>query len=488
MIKLMDKMRIIQMHLSGQSNRSIAQELGLNRKTIDKYVSEYVQAQTALLDAGDDADAARLATEQIIAAPTYKSRKSSPRKWNEEMDDFLDEILAAEEQKRELLRTNKQQLTKAQIHAAMKGKGFDIGYTTVCGKVNDKLAKAEEAFIAQSYEYGERFEYDFGEVHLLIAGSFTKVFLAAMCAPASGYRFGLLYNNQKQDVFLDSQVRFFEHMGGCFRTGVYDNMRNIVVKFIGRSEKELNPALLGLAAYYGFEVNVTNCFAGNEKGSVENAVKVIRNAAFAAKWQFASLEEAQAHLDEVLARLNADKSLDAERAALLPLRPTYEVADIRAGVKVDKYSCVQVDKASYSVPDYLVGKHVLVKAYPNEIIIMVKDTVVARHARSKVTGEMVLDINHYLTTLSRKPGALAHSVALSSNEHLKEIFDKKYRDKPREFISMLRACKDLPEDKLFAALSNQASPVAGDRDTSDDTIAKASLEQIAKAASIRSVA
>ena len=46
----------------------------------------------------------------------------------------------------------------------MLAKPFDIGYTTVCGKVNEKLEKPKEAFVAQKYDYGERFEYDFGEV------------------------------------------------------------------------------------------------------------------------------------------------------------------------------------------------------------------------------------------------------------------------------------------------------------------------------------
>lgn len=481
MIKLVDKMQIIQKHLAGQSNRQIAKEVGLNRKTVDKYVSEYESAQRLLLGSdGANEDAARAAAEQIIAAPTYKTRKTSSRKWNEDMDAFLDEILAAEEQKRSILRTNKQQLTKDQIHKIMRQRGFDIGYTTVCGKVNEKLDRPKEAFIAQKYGFGERFEYDFGEAHLLIAGKLARMFIAAMCAPASGYRFALLYESQKQDVFLDSQVRFFEHMGGSFATGVYDNMRNVVSKFIGKNEKEISPALLALAAYYGFTVNVTNCFAGNEKGSVENAVKVIRQQAFATKWSFASLDEAQKHLDVVLAELNADKDLAAERAALIPHRPAYEVADIRAGVKVDKYSCVQIDKVSYSVPDYLVGKRVLVKSYPTEIVVMVGNEVVARHGRSKHSGDMVLDISHYLTTFKRKPGALARSVALAQSEQLKEIFESDYRSAPREFVAILESCKDADECELFAALRARTHHESESKESSStDRIAAAALSQIA---------
>ena len=44
MVNLTDKMRIVQTRLSGKSNRGIAAELGLDRKTVDKYVSRYEAA------------------------------------------------------------------------------------------------------------------------------------------------------------------------------------------------------------------------------------------------------------------------------------------------------------------------------------------------------------------------------------------------------------------------------------------------------------
>ena len=43
---------------------------------------------------------------------------------------------------------------------------------------------------------------------------------------------------------MDSHVRFFEMMGGSYGEIVYDNMRNVVSKFIGKNEKELNEDLL----------------------------------------------------------------------------------------------------------------------------------------------------------------------------------------------------------------------------------------------------
>ncbi len=479
MVNLTDKMRIIQMHLSGKSNRGIASEMGLNRKTVDRYVSRYEAAQAVITADGAPPDAVREAAESISAAPEYAKRNSPPRKWNAEMDEFLDSILASEEEKRKRLRTGKQQLTKTQIHALMLAEGFDIGLTTVCGRINDKRRAAAEAFVAQTYRFGQRFEYDFGEAHLYIGGRFTKAFMAVMTAPASGYRFALPCPHQRFDAFADSQVRFFEHMGGCFEEGVYDNMRNVVAKFTGRGGKLINEGLMSLAAYYGFRVVTTNVRAGNEKGSVENAVKVVRNAAFAARWEFGSLEDAQAHLDAALAELNAGKAVAEERAALTPRRPPYEVADIRPGAAVDKYSCVTVGGSQYSVPDCYVGKKVLVKAYPNEVVCMSGGEVVARHARSLSDGAMVLDVRHYLRTLLRKPGALANSTALAAESELKAVFDEMYRDCPREFASIMLACGDATVEECAAALRQRRapSPEAGGRH-GRDAIAEQALAQI----------
>lgn len=487
MIDLMDKSQMIKLHIQGKSNREIADIMKVSRTTVNKYVGEYkrLQAELAGCDPGDK-ERIRELTEAITAEPSYDSSGRGFRKWNAEMDALLDDILAAEEEKRRALGPNKQMLTNRQIHEMIVEAGHDIGATTVNERINEKRAKAGEAFVAQRYEYGQRFEYDFGEAKLYIAGRLRRIQMAVMCAPASGARFALLYDNQKQGVFLDSQVRFFEFMGGTFEEGAYDNMRNVVRKFVGRSEKELNPELLKLAAYYSFAVNVTNCFAGWEKGSVESSVKAVRSKAFATEYRFATLEDAQAHLDAVLAEMNSGKDLAAERAALRPLPPRYETADVRGRVAVDKYSCVTVDKNRYSVPEGLVGKEVEVKAYPNEIVALCRGEVVARHARLEGAGGMRLDIRHYLDTLRRKPGALARSEVLAGYPTFKRIYDAHYTERPREFVEIVRANAGGTAAQLEAELMACSAPVANEASArAMSAVESAAASQVARAAEIR---
>ena len=240
-------------------------------------------------------------------------------------------------------------------------------------------------------------------------------------------------------------------VGGIWREVVYDNMRNVVSRFIGRSEKELNGDLIKMSLYYGFSVNTTNCFAGNEKGFVEASVKEIRKEAFTRYYHFDSLEDAQTHLQEVLSKTNETSRIEEEKELLMPARPPLEIARISEN-NVDKYSFIRVDNNFYSVPDYLVGKKLIVKSYPEEIIVYSGLEKVCSHKRIAGKGEIKADIRHYLDTLMRKPGALSNAAALKCERELKAIFDEHYRDDPRSFIQLLMDSKDKSVPEIVIAL------------------------------------
>lgn len=436
----MDKYEIIKLKLKGWSNNRIKNEFGVARDTTRKYWNEY-QTNLSLLLSEDPNINTHEIIESIVSEPTYNVSNRTSRKYTKEIDVLLDKILDEENLKKTRLGVNKQMLTKHQIYELIKANGFDIGETTIRNKIREKRNIQKEAYIKQEYVYGQRFEYDFGEVKLIIGGKNTKAFLAVLTAPASGLRWAYLYHNSKMSVFLDSQVRFFEMLGGCFKEGVYDNMKNVVTKFIGRNEKQLNEELIKLATYYSFEINVTNCFSGNEKGTVEEAVKYIRNKVFAIKYEFESFDEAEDYLQQELIKLNKNSLIEEEKKCLTEYRPKYEIADILS-CHVNKYSFIQVDTNFYSVPDSLVDKYVTVKLYPNNLYVYYKQNLVTNHNRIQGKKKTCIDINHYLSTFKRKPGALRNSTALNSVPELKSLYNTYFKDNPRELIDLLSINKD----------------------------------------------
>ena len=469
----MQKYEIIDLKLKGWSANKIHKVFGISRDTIRKYWDEY-NAGLSLLQSENPDINTREVIASIIKDPDYDVSNRKPLKYNEKIDTLLDKILRDEEEKdRKLGPGHKQKLTQKQIHQLIVDEGYDIGLTTIQTKINEKRHSHKEAYIRQEYEYGDRFEYDFGEVKLIIDGKETKGFLAVLTANASGFRWAYLYHNSKMEVFLDSQVRFFEMLGGCFKEGVYDNMRNVVSKFIGRNEKELNKELVKLATYYGFSINVTNCFSGNEKGFVEESVKYIRNQVFALKYEFASFEEAAAYLQNRLIELNKHSLIEEEKKHLSFYRPKYETAQIES-LHVNKYSFIQIDTNFYSVPDSLVDRYVTVKIYPGNIDIYYKKELVASHYRSVNRKETHIDIRHYLNTFLRKPGALRNSTALNSVPELKSLFETYFKEKPREFIDLLYFNRDKTIEEIIEKIKIETclKPIR------DNWIAKACDDQI----------
>jgi transposase len=449
----MEKCSVIKLKQRGLSNRDIARQTGIHRKTVAKYWREHQEQLKAL----DDCDDVRVVQELITEKPKYNSSNRHKVKYTPEIDGALDQILLDEERKLATLgHTNKQMLTRAQIHGMLKDQGFDIGITTIQIQVNKKRQKLKEVFIRQEYDFGQRLEYDFGEVSLITGGIKTKYHLAVLASPRADFRWAYLYENQKKEVFMDSHVQFFEMVGGTYKEVVYDNMRNVVSKFIGKNEKELNGDLVKMALYYGFDINVTNCFSGNEKGFVEGSVKIIRNKIFAKRYVFKDVDEARSYLDAELTKLNSASEIEAEKCCLGKYCPPLELSRLSTQ-NVDKYSFVCVENNFYSVPEYLVGREVVVRNYPMEIIVYNCTNKVCSH--KKITGfhEYRVDIYHYLETLAKKPGALKNSKALRSQGELKEVFDTYYSRRPRDFIAILKANTERPLSEIVEICKDRAT-------------------------------
>jgi transposase len=444
----MEQNTIITLKHKGKSNRWISKETGIDRKTVARYWDEYQRLTKRLNQEGEN----REIQEELVSGPKYDVSTRTPTKYTKRIDEAIDAIMESEAEKaRELGENNKQKLTNKQIHGLLKEQGHDIGVTVVTNHVKEKRNKKAEAFIRQEYDFGDRLEYDFGEVKLVINGVVGKYYLAVFGAPRASYRWAYLYKNQKKDVFLDSHVRFFEKIHGVYREVVYDNMKNVVTRFIGKSEKELNADLIAMSTYYGFALNVTNCFSGNEKGYVESSVKAVRREVYAVRYRFDSIEDAEKHLIAELCRMNAESQIEEEGKHLMAWKPPLELSKLTEN-RVDKYSFVRVDNNYYSVPEYLVGKKLMVRNYVNDIVVYSGLDEVCRHKKKDGYGEMSVNIFHYLNTLTKKPGAIRNSKALRSEVDLKAVFDHYYTTRAREFIETLRTNRDKPLNEIVSIL------------------------------------
>ncbi len=456
MLNLMDKQKIIiKSFIEGKSQHCIHRETGFDRKTIRKYIGQYEEKKSALLESSSDKI---LLTEDIVSIAKYDSSSRSKIKLTDEIIEKIEFHLKENEVKRATGRS-KQQKKNIDIYESLAEGGYDISYCTVSNYIKAKLDKAKEAYVRQEYKLGDVAEFDWGHVNLIIAGK-TKAFQMAVFTTAKGnFRFAHLYNNQKMQSFLDSHVKFFNKVGGVHKTLVYDNMKVAVARFVSKTEKMPTEDLLKLSIYYGFKHRFCNARRGNEKGHVEKSVEYVRRKAFSKKDTFENIDEANKYLEDMLEKLNSKPSkyhdnkspsdiLEEEFQYLNALMPSYDIAKTME-IRVNKYSVVTIDENKYSVPDALVGKFVTAKIYPENILIYNNNNMITEHLRSYGRHTWSIKIEHYLKTLKKKPGAIHSSTAMQQmNPRLQAIFNKYYTENPKDFIELIEIISENGLDKI----------------------------------------
>lgn len=438
MITMSTKQKIILKYFrEGLSQRKIARDLKISRRTIRKYISDYQNSyQEAINKNNGDYD--QELANAIVEAPKYDSSTRNKRKLTIEVTGQIDKLLANNERKRDL-GLHKQLMKKVDIYEALKEAGYKIGYTTVCNYITGKTCRVNEAYIRQSYLPGDICEFDWGEVKLEIAGDLRRYYMAVFTAAYSNYRYAELFHRQETTSYQQAHVNFIYHIGGVFHVMVYDNMRVAVARFVGPSIKEPTEALLKMATYYNFSFRFCNPGKGNEKGHVERSVEYIRRKAFSSRYQFASLQQANQWLKNRCEQLNSScqELFNEEKQHLYPAFSPMECCSLE-DCRVDKYSTIRVGSNWYSVPDHLVGKMLQVKIYARKITCYFEKAHVACHERKPDREQWSIKLEHYIPTLLKKPGALASSLALkNADKRLRKIYEDHFQDTPRAFIELL---------------------------------------------------
>lgn len=499
MIKMQDKQEVLlRFFRDGDSKSKISRDLRVDRKTVRKYILEYLLEVEKEKASGTHIEGSL--AKYISEAPKYNRITPFKPALTEEVAQQIDSYLDENKRKRRE-GMHKQQMLKRDIHEALVDQGFQIGYTTVCNYIRSEKLREMEAFIRQDFMPGESCEFDWGEVTLIIAGEKKKLYMAAFTAAYSNYRYGMLYEKQDTLAFMESHIEFIAYTGGVYQEYVYDNMRVAVKSFVGRNLKEPTRALLQLSGFYKFRYRFCNAGKGNEKGHVERSVELLRRKAFARRYEFKSIAEANKQLLAVCNRINGTtlssiantpNQLFADEQKVL-WQPEGRMACFTIEfLKVDKYSTITFENNHYSVPDHLVGKGVDVKVFSSRLECYELNKRLCTHERSYGRKQWILDLSHYYKTLLRKPGALHNSVALKqSSELIRQLYHNYFSPTPQEFIMLLLFCEknqytieqlkgvvellrkisphDVSVDKIKALLGNTGT-LAGEFDENHQTV------------------
>ena len=442
----------------GLSLRKIARQLSISRDTVKARIVEYEQFKAAV-DPGDQQ--ARSARDTYLNfGPVYDSRNRGKRRLTDEIMGIINGFLEENEVKR-LDGRKKQQICNRDIHEKLQVAGFPIGYTTVSEYIRTSSGRVQEAFIKQGYGQGSVCEFDWAEVKIYVDGKYRRYYLAVFTSAFSNFRYALLFQRQDTLAFKEAHICFFEHTGGVFHQMVYDNMRVAVAQFVGKTEKTPTESLLQLSRWYQYQWRFCNAAKGNEKGHVERSVEYIRRKVFGFKDAFNNFQEASDYLQQRTTELNGRcasegaqspaVNFETERQGLYAYPGRLECFTAE-NLRVDKYATITFGTNRYSVPDRLVGTIVFVKVYSEWLKIYDDKAVVCEHKRCYERYGWLIDLNHYLITLHRKPGAIAGSVALKqAPQWMQDMYLQHFIHDSRSFIALLQYCQlhTITDDRLM---------------------------------------
>lgn len=388
--------------------------------------------------------------------------------------EFIDRILEEDQEA-----PRKQRHTAHRIWTRLREEQPDhpIGEPTVRQYVRQRKRQvglnAREIFVPQSYSLGQEGQVDWFEAAVRLDGQMRTLQFFAMRSMASGGAFHRAYTNATQQAFLEGHEHGFVYFGGVFQTLRYDNLTLAVKKILRGRQREETERVIAFRSHWGFRSEYCNPARGNEKGGVEgelgwyrrNFLVPIPEAGDLAGLNALLLDKCRAGQKHIIdgRTMTIGAAMEQERPHLLPLaEEPFALEDILFPV-VDGKGCVRVKTNWYSAP-MRAGERAMVKVWPSQVEIYQDLECVARHPRCYGRGHQLLNLEHYLDVLERKPGAMAGSTPLEQwrvagrwPECLDAIWQKLEERQgksggTREMISLVRAGLTDGWEKLIAAV------------------------------------
>ena len=279
-----------------------------------------------------------------------------------------------------------------------------------------------EVFVPQSYGFGEEAQVDWFEASAKLGGERYVLQFFAMRSMGSGDAFHRAYTNATQQAFLEGHEHGFGYFGGVFRKLRYDNLSSAVKKILRGRQREETTRVIAFRSHWGFQSEYCNPASGNEKGGVEGEVGRYRRNLLVPVPEASDLAELN---ERLLASCVASRSRtisgksmtvgeasQMERAHLLPLaEERFPIDEILFPLIVDNKGRVKVKTNWYSAPLWP-GLRVTARVWPSLIEVVHDGECVARHQRNYGRGHQILNLEHYLDVLEKKPGAMAGSTPL----------------------------------------------------------------------------
>ncbi|PIX41415.1 MAG: IS21 family transposase [Armatimonadetes bacterium CG_4_10_14_3_um_filter_66_18] len=379
----------------GQSDRAIAQDLGVDRKTVAEY-RRWAEAEGALPEGG-----AALPSESELEELLESGEQRSGRRQESTVAPYREQVTAWLEAG----------LTRQVIWQRLTtDHGYTGSYTSV-RRFGSRLRAAEpaEAFVRVEVPAGEEAQVDFGsagKVYDPTRGEVRPAQVFVMTLSHSRHQYVELCFDQKVETWLRLHRHAFEFFGGVPQRVVLDNLKAGIVK-ASLHEPVVQRAYRQLAEHYGFLIAPCRPRTPRHKGKVERGGVAYVKGNFLAGRSFRNdqdaNEQALAWTLEVAGcrehGTTKQRPLDVfdrvEHAVLQPLPAEpftlccYKEAKIHPDCHGEPCGFENFEGAYYSAPFRLVGQNVLLKATERQVELYQHHELVVVHSRATRRGQRV---------------------------------------------------------------------------------------------------
>ncbi|MHB1931101.1 MAG: IS21 family transposase [Acidimicrobiales bacterium] len=392
-VRVYEIREVLRLWVRGEGLRAIERLVGMDRKTVRRYVAAAVEA--GLVRAGGEGQL----SDVLVASVCEKVRPHRPAgrgaAWG---------LLAAN-------------------HELVKGWLVDQGLTVV--KAGELLARrgtvvpertlhryaAEVLGVGRSArgttvrvadgDPGVELQVDFGKMGLIddpVTGRRRVVQALIFTAVFSRHTFVWLSFTQTTEAVIAGCEAAWAFFAGVFKVLVPDNMSSVVDK-ANPTDPRFNQAFVEYAQDRGFVIDPARVRTPTDKPRVERQVPFVRNSFFAGE-TFVDLGDAQRRAEEwcrVRAGLRvhgttqlrpAEHFAVEEAPHLLPAPTSPYDVPIYATPKVHRDHHIEVAKALYSIPGNLIGARVDVRADRQLVHVSHRGAVVKVHPRQAPGGRV----------------------------------------------------------------------------------------------------
>ncbi|MDR3566897.1 MAG: IS21 family transposase [Syntrophobacteraceae bacterium] len=404
----------------GLSANQIADELGLDLRTVSKWLQE------------------------------KRFRERAPVMRPSTLDPFKGAIVRMLEA---------HQYSAAQILQRIREEGFKGGYTIVKEYVRKVRPKRSPAFLKLAFAPGECARVDWGSLGTIRTGESTRrlsFFVMVLCYSRMMYLEFTV--SQTMEHWLACHQNAFDAFGSVPGKIMVDNLKSAVLKRIVGHAPVFNPKYLDFANHFGFKIAPCGVGKGNEKGRVENGVGYVKKNLLAGLElpQFDAMGNVSRQWLDTIAnvRIHGEtrkkpvEMFSEEKQSLLPLPAhPYDIGTITR-VRASTQFRVTLDSNHYSVPAEYAGANLTLKAYPDRLCIYCGDKLIARHPRSYDRNIDFEDPDHPKALLAQRKKAREQKLYmrfLFLSQHASDYYREleKRRMNPRHHVQKIVALSEI---------------------------------------------